>query len=269
MNAPQMPPAIGLTAAEMTEDAMAAEASVFSLRGVDGWLQGRTMYGGASSFLAYAAARKARPDLPPLRGGQIGFIAPVGPDVDITVSMLREGKSVANIQTDIHSNGSLAHRAAWIFGRARPSNGMIAAPRAENFVPYEDMEPLGSPEGLHFVHNFELRRAEAKGDVRPGVVRRWVRLKDRNGLDPVGELVLIGDAMPPGSIRAMERQGPISSINWSFTLLGDAPATRDGWWLLETSSNHMADGFSSETLRMWNADGAEVMRGLQSVAIFG
>jgi hypothetical protein len=31
----------------------------------------------------------------------------------------------------------------------------------------------------------------------------------------------------------------------------------------------MADGFSSETLRMWNADGVEVMRGLQSVAIFG
>jgi len=258
------PSAIGLIA-----DAMAGCGPDFSARGVDGWLQGRTMYGGASSFLAYAAARRTRPDLPPLRGAQIGFIAPVGADVDITVSTLREGKSVANIQTDMTSGGALAHRAAWVFGSARPSNGSVSAPRAENFVSHDDMPELGSPEGLHFVNNFDLRQGAAKEDRRPGVVRRWVRLKDRSGLDPIGELVLIGDTLPPGSMRSMERRGPISSINWAFTLLGDAPATRDGWWLLETASNHMADGFSSETLRMWNADGVQVMHGLQSVAIFG
>ncbi|OYZ40086.1 MAG: hypothetical protein B7Y31_07080 [Novosphingobium sp. 16-62-11] len=131
------------------------------------------------------------------------------------------------------------------------------------------MDVIAPPAGMHFISNFELRRGEAKDDIRPGVVRRWVRLKDRSGLDPISELVLIGDTLPPGSIRAMERQGPLSSINWSFTLLGDAPQTRDGWWLLETASNHLAEGFSSETLRMWNADGVQVMHGLQSVAIFG
>jgi len=256
--------AIGLQAAEMAGDGPA-----FAVRDVDGWLQGRTMYGGASSFLAYAAARKARPDLPPLRGAQISFLAPVGSDVDITVSSVREGKSVANIQTDLTSGGTLAHRGAWVFGSSRASNGSVTAPRADNFVPYSDLPELGSPEGLHFVRNFELRRGEAKEDRRPGVVRRWVRLRDRSGLDPVGELVLIGDTLPPGSMRAMERMGPISSINWAFTLLGETPETRDGWWLLETASNHMADGFSSETLRMWNADGVQVMHGLQSVAIFG
>lgn len=31
--------------------------------------------------------------------------------------------------------------------------------------------------------------------------------------------------------------------------------------LLETASNRMADGFSIEALRMWNADRIEVMRG--------
>lgn len=256
--------AIGTIAQEL-----AGAGPDFSVRGVDGWLQGRTMYGGASSFLAYAAARKARPDLPPLRGGQISFLAPVGSDLDITVASLREGKSVANIQTDMTSGGTLAHRAAWVFGSARPSNGSVTPQRAENFISHTEMEELGSPEGLHFIQKFELRRGEAKEDRRPGVVRRWVRLRDRTGLDPIGELVLIGDTLPPGSMRAMERRGPISSINWAFTLLGDSPQTRDGWWLLETASNHMAEGFSSESLRMWNADGVQVMHGLQSVAIFG
>jgi hypothetical protein len=94
-------------------------------------------------------------------------------------------------------------------------------------------------------------------------------LRERAGIDPLAELIAMGDALPPGSMRAMERPGPISSINWSLTLLGDAITTRDGWWLLETASNHMADGFSSETLRAWNTEGVEVMRGLQAVAIFG
>jgi hypothetical protein len=96
-----------------------------------------------------------------------------------------------------------------------------------------------------------------------------VRLKDRAGLEPLAELVGIGDALPPGSARAMERMGPISSITWALTILGDVPATREGWWLLETRSNHMGEGFSSETLRLWNSEGVEVMRGLQSVAVFG
>ena len=240
----------------------------FELRGVDGWLQGRTMYGGASSYFAYAAARTGMPDLPPLRGAQIGFVAPVGQDLDITVSVLREGRSVSQIQTDLFCDGALAHRGLWLFGSARPSNGGIAPQVLGDLVPYADAKPASSPPGLHFIRKFDIRHAEPES-AKVGVIRRWVRLKARDGLDPLGELVLIGDALPPGSLRAMEREGPISSINWSLTLLGDKPVTHDGWWLLETASNHMADGFSSETLRMWNTDGVEVMRGLQSVAIFG
>lgn len=55
-----------------TVAAMRGVGDRFELRGVDDWLQGRTMYGGASSYLAHAAARKAMPGLPPLRGAQIG-----------------------------------------------------------------------------------------------------------------------------------------------------------------------------------------------------
>ena len=50
----------------------------------------------------------------------------------------------------------------------------------------------------------------------------------------------------------MKRQGPISSVNWSFNLLEPAPATRDGWWMSENASQHAAHGYSSERLRLWN-----------------
>jgi acyl-CoA thioesterase len=67
----------------------------------------------------------------------------------------------------------------------------------------------------------------------------------------------------------MRRQGPLSSINWSFNLLDPAPQTRDGWYLAETASDHADHGYSSERLRLWNADGEQVVAGMQAAAIFG
>lgn len=242
----------------------------FALHGAAGWLQGRTMYGGASSFIAYVAAMRAFPELPPLRAAQIGFVGPVGEDVRARVTMLRTGKSVSHVETSLTCNGALVHRAVWLFGSARASNGAVAAARLAQVDVPEDCEELlpQSPE-MVFIKRMEIRRADPGESAGRAAWRRWVRLREPEGLDQVAEMIAIGDTLPPGSMRATERRGPISSINWSLTMLGERAETRDGWWLLETASNHMADGFSSETLRMWNSDGVEVMRGLQSVAVFG
>ncbi|WP_338468307.1 thioesterase family protein [Novosphingobium sp. ZN18A2] len=242
----------------------------FVLHGADGWTQGRTMYGGASTLIAYAAARRAFADLPPLRGAQVGFVGPVGEDLDISVSMLRQGRNVSQVVTDMFCDGQIVHRCLWLFGSAREPNAKVEPQRVEGVLAVDTADEMPPPmDNLHFIRKLELRRAEGRGGSRPGTVRRWARFRERSGLDPIGELLGIGDALPPGSMRTMRRRGPISSINWSLTLLNDHPQTRDGWWLLETSSNFADDGFSSETLRCWNADGVEVMRGLQSVAIFG
>lgn len=242
----------------------------FRLDGAEGWMQGRTMYGGAAASIAYAAACAAFPGLPPLRAAQVGFVAPVGEHLEAEAVMLRQGRSVAQVETSLYCDGALAQRTLWLFGAGRESNGAVPAAREEGLIQPEDSPRLtGSDFAPAFTARMDMRRADLPGGSPPGTIRRWVRLKDRSGLDPMAELVGIGDALPPGSARAMERMGPISSITWALTLLGDIPATREGWWLLETGSNHMGEGFSSETLRLWNSEGLEVMRGLQSVAVFG
>ena len=58
------------------------------------WMQGRTLYGGASALVAYVAATRAFPDLPPLRAAQIGFVAPVGEEVELAAQVVRQGRSV-------------------------------------------------------------------------------------------------------------------------------------------------------------------------------
>ena len=242
----------------------------FRLDGAEGWMQGRTMYGGAAASIAYAAAIRAFPDLPPLRAAQVGFVAPVGDHLEAEAVMLRQGRNVAQIETSLFCDGALAQRTLWLFGAARTSNGEVPAARHEGLVPPEDSPSLGKSDvAPAFTGRMDMRRADLPGGSPRGTIRRWVRLRDRSGLDPIAELVGIGDALPPGSARAMERIGPISSITWALTILGDVPPTREGWWLLETRSNHMGEGFSSETLRLWNSEGVEVMRGLQSVAVFG
>ncbi|MEL6414848.1 MAG: thioesterase family protein, partial [Pseudomonadota bacterium] len=87
--------------------------------------------------------------------------------------------------------------------------------------------------------------------------------------DPVAKLVLMGDVMPPGAMRIMQRMGPISSINWSFNVLDPDTQSAGGWYLAENASQHADLGYSSERLRMWDAEGKQVLEGLQCVAVFG
>lgn len=241
-----------------------------SLENAAAWMQGRTLYGGASALIAYTAVVRAHSALPPLRAAQIAFAGPVGDRFDIRTNVLRAGRNVTQIRGELVVNGDVGLAATFVFGAGREPNALHPAPRADPWpgAP-EEQEALPGPEGLHFIQNFELRRAQ--DETGPGfpLVRRWIRLKDEAGLDPVSRLVLMGDTLPPGSMRAMRRQGPLSSVNWSFNILDPEAQSRGGWWLAETASDHADLGYSSERLRLWDADGRLVMVGMQAAAIFG
>ena len=241
-----------------------------TIANAEAWLQGRTLYGGASALIAYTAAIRAHPGMPPLRAAQIAFSGPVGESFETRVTVLRAGKNVTQLRSELVVEGEVGLAATFVFGAARAANAVHPAPACDPWpgAP-EDAEPLPNPEALHFIGNFELRRAQ--DETGPGfpLVRRWLRLRDGQGLDPVSRLVLIGDTLPPAAMRAMRRRGPLSSINWSFNILDPEAETRDGWWLAETASDHADHGYSSERLRLWNADERLVMVGMQAAAIFG
>lgn len=252
-------------------DPVRPEGGPVSLAQADAWMQGRTLYGGASALVAYTAAIRAFSDLPPLRAAQVGFVAPVGGEIDLRREIVRQGRNVTQVRSEIWCDGQCALTALWLFGTGREANALHpAAPLADWPGPPEDGEELATDKAPAFIAgNFALRRAQAERGPGVPVVRRWARLHDQGVLDPVSELILMGDVLPPGAMRAMQRMGPISSINWSFNLLDPAPTTRDGWWLSENASQHADHGYSSERLRLWNTDGHQVLDGMQAVAVFG
>ena len=252
-------------------DPITREGGHVRFENLDHWMQGRTLYGGASALIAYTAAVRAFDDLPPLRAGQVAFVAPTGPEVELKREIVRQGRNVAQVRSEIWCEGRCTLSAFWLFGTQREANAVHPAARVSDWPgPPEEAGATMTGKGPAFIqNNFELRKAQDISGPGEPVVRRWARLSDREGLDPVSELILLGDVLPPGAMRAMQRQGPISSINWSFNLLDTAPETRDGWWLSENASQHAAGGYSSERLRLWNTEGRQVLDGMQCVAIFG
>lgn len=252
-------------------DPVTAEGRHIRFDRLDHWMQGRTLYGGASALIAYIAAIRAFGDLPPLRAGQVAFLAPTGPDMELRSEVVRQGRNVTQVRSEIWCEARCSLSAFWLFGTTREANANHPAAKVRDWPgPPEEAEVTMTDKGPAFIqNNFELRKAQDLSGSGEPVVRRWARLTDREGLDPVSELILLGDVLPPGAMRAMQRQGPISSINWSFNLLDTDPNTRDGWWLSENASQHAAGGYSSERLLLWNTDGKQVLDGMQCVAIFG
>ena len=245
--------------------------AVIDLPDAESWMQGRTLYGGASALIAYTHAIRAFTDLPPLRAAQVGFVAPVGGRVELRAEIVRQGRSVKQLRSELYQDGALALTAFFLFAQPREPNALYPTRKPSDFPPpAEESKDVMSDKGPSFLrNNFEIRRAQDVSGPGEPVVRRWARLKHREELDPISELILLGDVLPPGAMRAMQRQGPISSINWSFNLLETDPQTEDGWWVSENASQHADNGYSSERLRLWNSAGQQVIDGLQSVAIFG
>lgn len=235
------------------------------------WMQGRTLYGGASALLAYTMAVRAHPGLPPLRAGQIAFVAPVGEEIALTTDIVRQGRNVTQVRSEILCDGRIALSAFWVFGEGREANAAHPAAQPDDWpgAPEDNAEVTHDFAPAFVARNFELRYGQTRGADRGATVRRWARLTETHDLDPVSKLVLMGDVMPPGAMRAMQRKGPISSVNWSFNVLDPESRSRDGWYLAENTSQHADAGYSSERLRLWDADGRQVLDGIQCVAVFG
>lgn len=229
----------------------------------DDWLQGRTAYGGLSAAIALHAVKAAVPDLPPLRSAQIAFVGPLAGTVRATPVLLRRGKNSAFIDCTVAGDEGCGLRALFLFMARRDSaiaHNALAAPPVP--LGEDRVDPSKVPQG--FLSNFELSVWHADN----GDVCRWVRLRDRDGLDPETELVCVADALPPAAMTLAKQWGPISTTTWQLNLVTDAPATADGWHLLEARTLYAGDGNSSQDMRIWNRNGSKIATATQSVALF-
>ncbi|MCP3733409.1 thioesterase family protein [Sphingomonas sp. RP10(2022)] len=232
----------------------------------EGWLQGRTTYGGLSSALALHAAMASDTDLPPLRSALVAFVGPLNGAVTVSATRLRRGRNAAFVQADVTSDAGLGLRATFVFMGAAPSAVDHRTGTAPEIArPGPDHKVLRGHPAIAFSRNFELVEGR---DAGPAEWLRWVRLKERDGLDPMVELIAVADCLPPAALKLVGRPAPVSSMTWQLNLLGSAPVTEDGWWLLRATTDYAQGGNSNQRMGIWAADGTPVADGMQSVAVF-
>lgn len=233
-----------------------------------GWMQGRTAYGGLSSALAHHAAHLTVPDAPPLRSAQVAFVGPLAGEVTVRCDLLRRGRNTAFVEARIHSEAGLGFIGTFIFMSTRASKIAFEAVPAPDLAPPPDDDNVRSGPAEFFTSQMEYPDKRLALGMNSPRLANWLRLAHRTGLDPMTELLCIGDGLPPSAMGLMDVAGPISSMNWQVNLLTDKPVTDNGWWLLESVTHHAGHGASSQYMTVWNSRLEPVMAAMQSVALF-
>lgn len=238
----------------------------------DDWLQGRTVYGGLALALGLEAAALAIDDGAVLRSAQVAFIGPASGRISISVAPLRRGRNVTFLGVDLHGAGGIASHMTLCYGAARPSalqeNRLIMpeAPAPEDCPPF-----LGGIAPPAFIRHFELRRAGGEAPASAaatGEMLVWARHRDQAAWSGLSALMALADVLPPAIVTRLDSMAPVSSMTWQVNPLAPAPQTRNGWWLMQSVNEAAGDGYASQNMLTWSANGEAVLAGRQSVAVF-
>lgn len=239
-----------------------------------GWRQGRTAYGGLTAGLSLVAAQSKFPNLPPFRSATVNFIGPVSEDPIFSCHLLREGRNVTSVETEGRVDDKVISHCSFIFAAQRASAITIdlPAPIAPAPALCEPFTPPGAESLVpSFFNRFDTRLIEGArpmSGASEGYIRTWSRHHDESSRLGAASLLTLGDVLPPAAAPLFTEFGPVSSVNWIFTVLTDEPTTDDGWWQVETRLSAASGGYSTQVMRVWNTKGQLVAEGMQCVAIF-
>lgn len=243
----------------------------FTVNAPDDWRQGRTLFGGASAGLCYAACERLVPDLPPLRSAQIAFIGPSAGEATLVPSVLRRGKSVTFMACDLIADGVVATRTLFAFGGERASAFAIEAPSAPDVPPPEDCPPLFRQWAPTFAQHFDMRYAGGGYPVTgadDGDMIVWARYRDDDVPAGLAALVTIGDALPPASMPRLTGPAAISSMTWNFDIADASRFDARRWTLLRSKDDTVGHGYAGQTMGMWDEAGRPILLGRQNITIF-
>ncbi len=241
----------------------------------DSWTQGRTTYGGISATLCLIAAREALPEDRPLRSALVSFVGPSAGQVCVKTDVLRSGRTASAVRAALTSDAGQGLETSFTFGAGRDSvlslpglglpDGVTAPPKGAAGGPF----PPGAPS---FTQNFELFLAAGalpfSGQAGHEPMRFWTRHRDPAAWFGLDALFCLADALPPAITTHLTEFAPLSSMTWMIDLLSEDVSTEEGWYLLETTPDHAADGYSAQTMTIWSTDGRCLIKGRQMVTVF-
>ena len=240
----------------------------------ESWMQGRTTYGGLTAALSLQAAMGVVDDIP-IRSAQVAFVGPVGGDVSIKPTLLRRGKNTAFVSVDITAESGVTAQSIFAFGKEKESAvhfddmPMPAAPAPEDIESFFDKDRPRPG----FTQNFDMLLAMGGRPISGSKDRSiglWMRHLDPNTPQDATAVLAIGDAPPPAVMSVFTEPIRISSMTWMAEFMTDTIVTDPmGWYFAQHTAQYAKDGYSSQSMRLWNRDGEPILVGRQTIAVFG
>ncbi|MEM9376367.1 MAG: thioesterase family protein [Pseudomonadota bacterium] len=237
------------------------------------WMQGRTTYGGLTAALSLQAALTLVADLP-LRSAQVAFVGPVGGDVTIKPTLLRQGKNTAYVSVDIVADSGVTAQSIFAFGKRKESAlsfddmPMPEVPPAADVSSFFRDGPLPG-----FMQNFDIRLAFGDPPIsgsQQKSIGLWMRHLDPKTPPDATAVLAIGDAPPPAVMSMFRAPVRISSMTWMAEFMTDTITTDpEGWFFAQHTAQLAKDGYSSQSMRLWNSAGDPILVGRQTIAVFG
>lgn len=241
------------------------------------WLQGRTAFGGWLGGLAVQAMRAVLGNEPPLRSLQVNFVAPVpAGKVTATAELLRQGKSVAQLEARVLVDGKVAFIAIGIFGAARETSVTQRAIAPD--ISDTGRSPEDTPDWAYvkamtppYMRNFQLRwsggsppysgasHANAQIHVRPR----------QDAITTETHLVCLADAIPPSAISLLSKPAMLSSVNWTVELVTLPNADEAcSWFRFDAWLTAAGEGYAWQNAHIWSSQGRLMALSRQCVAVF-
>ncbi|MDX1799968.1 MAG: thioesterase family protein [Marinobacter sp.] len=261
----------------MTFDEILADGAAGTLS-IDGsWGQGRAMFGGLVAALAFEGMRGVISPGRPMRSLQVSFVGPVEADVPLTVEseLLREGKSVSQVQARLVQNGETRLVALGSFGGDRESDVNVPPQTAPSAPGPDECVSLPFREGLSpaFTQHIEMRWAygslpfTGKRDVEMG---GWMRFRTPPRDLTDAHIVALVDAWPPAVLPHLSKPAPASSLSWALDIVHPRPTIKaDEWLLYKATIDQAGSGYGHAQAKIWSAQGELVALSRQTVTVFG
>lgn len=250
--------------------ALEATGGAYEIDAPETWRQGRTLYGGITAALCAAAARRAHPDLPPLRSAQIALIGPASGRLRIETAILRQGRSSTVVGVDATGDSGIAARVIFTYAAARESAVRQDAPRAPDVPGPDACGNYFSGFSPGFAGNFDARLAAGTRPLAGGEpsMAIWVKHREDGGDDVELSLLALADVPPPAAFITFPQPAPISTATWSIDISAPIGGAAGDWRLLTSTSEQAADGYSLQAMEMFDTAGRRIAVARQMVAIF-
>lgn len=240
----------------------------------ESWMQGRTTYGGLTAALSLQAAMGIVDDIP-IRSAQIAFVGPVGGDIKIKPTLLRRGKNTAYVSVDIIANSEVTAQSIFAFGKAKESSVHFDDMPMPTVKAPNEIESFFDQRGPRpgFTQNFDMLLALGGRPISGSTEKSiglWMRHLDPDTPQDATAVLAIGDAPPPAVLSMFTAPVRISSMTWMAEFMTDTITTDpEGWFFAQHTAQLAKDGYSSQSMRLWNSAGEPILVGRQTIAVFG